>query len=326
MPTAIACGESYNCPCGAWRWVESARAHGEKKCTKCGRPFRSEYIGLRPLGKQGRPAGAKAKATAKAKPKAKAKAHAQGQRGGGATPAAPWAAAAAGRAASAATPSPTGKPSGSAGSGDREDVLRETLAVYARHGYAETRSEVQATKAELAELLRERQARMPPAERVAHIQDRLQSVNKDLARSEERAIATNEEVRVLQERLKEEDRRVLELQGEVEELEAALAVAQRALPPSLRPLPVGRLAGGAGELEEDLDMVLGKPEAHVLAQYSEEIDDTAKEMLRSITAGYADKIHGLAPRDELGGKAPSGEEESYGGRRGQHGRRRGERG
>ncbi len=45
-------------------------------------------------------------------------------------------------------------------------------------------------------------------------------------------------------------------------------------------------------------MVLGRPEEHVLAQYKEAIDDSAREILRTITAEYADKIHDLASRLE----------------------------
>ncbi len=82
MPTAIACGECYHCPCGAWRWVEAARERNEKKCNQCNRLFKPEYIGMRRLGKPGPAAKAKAKAkasVANAKAKAKPKAQA-GQR------------------------------------------------------------------------------------------------------------------------------------------------------------------------------------------------------------------------------------------------------
>jgi hypothetical protein len=247
---------------------------------------------MRRLGKPG-PAKATAKAkVAGAKPKAKPKAQA-GQRRGG-EPRRDWVDVVKG------TGSPTGGRSAeAAGSGDRADVLRETLALYERHGYSADRSEVQTTKAELAELLRERQARLPPAERVAAIHSKLQGAQTELEQCETAAEATHEEVRRLQARLVEEDNRVAELRGEVEELERELEAAQRALPAAQRPLPVGvrRYAGGAAD-DEDLDMVLGRTEEKFIDQYKDAMDDTARTILRQLTAEYSGKVHELASRIE----------------------------
>lgn len=301
MPTAIACGESYDCPCGAWRWVETARERGETRCSKCNRPFKPEYIGMRRLGKPGPAAKAKAKAkaaSADAKAKAKLKAQAGPRRDGGGGQRRDWVDVVTGRRPQG-TVSPTVRPS-APGSGDRADVLRETLALYERHGYAADRAEVQAAKAELSELLRERQARLPPAERVRAIHNKLQGLRTDLARSEESRDATSAEINLLQAKFQDEDRRVTELQSEVEELGLELAVAQRALPASQRPLPVGvrRHQGGAEDVEEDLDMALGRPEEHFLAQYRELMDDSGRHILRELTADYANKMHELAARLE----------------------------
>ncbi len=299
MRTAVACGESYNCPCGAWRWVETARERGETRCSKCNRLFKSEYIGMRRLGKPGPAAKAKARAApADAKAKAKPKAQAGPRRDGGGGPRRDWVDVVVGRQQQGMS-SPAVRPS-APGSGDRADVLRETLALYERHGYGADRTEVQAAKAELSELLRERQARLPPAERVAAIHNKLQSLRGDLARSEESRDATRAEIQRLETKYKAEDRRVTELQSEVEELGLELEVAQRALPASQRPLPVGvrRIQGGAEDVEEDLDMALGRPEEHFLAQYRELMDESGKQILRDLTADYANKVHELAARLE----------------------------
>ena len=293
MPTAIACGESYNCPCGAWRWVETARERGETRCSKCNRPFKSEYIGMRRLGKPGPNPKAKAKAkaaAADAKAKAKPKPQIGQRRDDGGGQRRDWVDIVTGRTPPGSEP-PTEQRS--PGSGDRADVLRDTLALYERHGYAADRTEVQAAKAELSELLRERQARLPPAERVTAISNKLQGVRTELARSEEARDATNAEVKRLQARLHEEDRRVMEMQSEVEELGMELEVAQRALPASQRPIPVGvrRYPGGVEDVEEDLDMALGRPEEHFLAQYKELLDDSGRNILHELTADYANKVH-----------------------------------
>jgi hypothetical protein len=195
--------------------------------------------------------------------------------------------------------SPTGRPSAQ-GSGDRADVLRETLALYERHGYGDDRTEVQTAKAELSELLRERQARLPPAERVAVLHNKLQGLRGDLARGEESRDATGAEMQRLEAKYKLEDRRVKELQAEMEEVGLELEVAQRALPASQRPLPVGvrRVQEGAHDVEEDLDMALGRPEEHFLAQYREIMDESGIQIVRELTADYANKLHELAARLE----------------------------
>ena len=75
-------------------------------------------------------------------------------------------------------------------------------------------------------------------------------------------------------------------------------MAQRELPPSLRPLPVGQISGARASdaADEDLDMVLGKVEDRMLDQYSEAMDDTARAILRRLTADYAEQVHDLASR------------------------------
>jgi hypothetical protein len=294
MPTAIKCAESYNCPCGAWRWVETARERGELRCSKCNRPFRAEQIGMRRLGKPGPPAPKAKPKAAPAVAKAKAKPKAQARRGGGGAgaPAREWVDIVRG----GGTPSPTVRPS-APGSGDRADILRETLALYARHGYGDERVEVQSTKAELAELLRERQARLPPAERVAALHNKLQGLRKECAQGESARDATAKELERLQAKHQKEERLVKELQSEMEETAAELEVAQRALPASQRPLPVGvRRYPGAQEVEEDLDMALGRPEEFFLTQYQNILDDSAVQIVRSITAEYANKMHEMVSR------------------------------
>ena len=290
MPTAVA-GESYNCPCGAWRWVESARERGEKQCIKCNRPFQQKDIGLRRLT---RPAKATAKAKAAgAKPKAKAKPKATaGQRDG--APRRSWLDVVKGMG------SPTeGRSAEAAGSGDRADVLRETLELYERHGYSADRTEVQSAKAELAELLRERQSRLPPAERVAAIHSKLQGVQKDHQQSAAAAEKTREEIKRLQARLVSEDKRTVEFREEAEELEKELEAAQRALPVSQRPLPVGvRRYAPAEDADEDLDMALGRAEEKFMSMYSTSMDDTAREILRKTMAKCSEEVHELASRLE----------------------------
>ncbi len=255
---------------------------------------------MRRLGKPGPAAKAKAKAKAApaaAKAKAKPKAQAGRRDGGVGPPRRDWVDVVTGR--QQATSSPTGRPSAS-GSGDRADVLRETLALYERHGYGDDRTEVQGAKAELSELLRERQARLPPAERVAAIHNKLQGLRGDLARAEEARDATRAEIQRQEAKYKVEDRRASELQTEVEELGLELEVAQRALPASQRPLPVGvrRYQAGAQDVEEDLDMALGRPEEHFLAQYREILDESGVQILRELSADYANKVHELAARLE----------------------------
>ena len=296
MPTAISCAESYNCPCGAWRWVETARARSEKRCNKCNRVFKDEYIGMRRLGKTGAPKPkAKAKDTAAAPgPRAKAKAKAQPgpRRGEGDGQRRDWVDVVMGRA-----PPKAGAPTvpRSQGSGDRADVLRDTLALYERHGYTADRSEVQAAKSELSELLRERQASLPPAERCSVIHDKLQGLRKELARREEMRDATLAEIDRLKAKHQSEDKKVAELQAEVEEWGLEMEVAQRALPASQRPLPVGvrRFVGGAEDYEEDLDMVIGRPEEHFRIQYQDVLDESGEKILRKLTEEFANGLHQL---------------------------------
>ncbi len=302
MPTAIACGECYYCPCGAWRWVELAQTNGEKKCTKCGRLFRAEDIGMRRLGqrKERKVQGAEPKRRAQPKAKAKAKAAAQT----GPQRPYPWTASATGLPSGGGgggggprTKTPT-KPQSAqgAGSGDRADVLRDTLALLRRHGYSDERSEVVAAQAELDELLRERQARLPLEERVKSIQTALRSVQEELARREAEAQATEKEVARLRAQLAVEEVAIDKLQVQVADLGADLAEAQKDLPASKRPIPVGQYHLQSCDLEEDLDMQIGRVEERFQKELGDDLDETAKTLLRDYAGSFSTNLHELRGR------------------------------
>jgi hypothetical protein len=243
----------------------------------------------------------KRRAEAKAKPKAKAKAQAGQQRQN------PWTTGSGtrlfsggsggGGGGSRQTGSPTKPPSTQgAGSGDRADVLRDTLALLRRHGYDEDRSEVVAAQSELDELLRERQARLPPEERVESIQNNLRSVQAELARREGEAQATEKEVARLRAQLAMEEVAIEKLQTQVADLGADLAEAQKALPASKRPIPVGQYHLQTCDHEEDLDMRIGRVAELFQKELGDDLDETGKTMLRDYTEAYSSHLHELRDR------------------------------
>lgn len=183
------------------------------------------------------------------------------------------------------------------GSGDRADVLRDTLALYQRHCYADDRSEVVAARQKLAELGRERQALMPPAKRIEHITAKMREAREEMEKRRLAVLAADKEVRRFQDKLQAEQAAVEELEETLQGLDEDLIQAERALPPDQVPLRARKQPmRSRDEADDELDMFFGRLESMLQHQYSDAMDDSAESFLRDLVKEQSARVHDFCGR------------------------------
>ncbi len=240
------CNIAYKCQCGAYRWADTAEENGESRCIHCGRkfpaaPVRMPFCRKGPSSTQrGKEAASqadakgkgkgKAAATSKAKPKPKAQA---AKPAGGSRP--PW---------ERTTSSATGEPS----SGEADEVklgkpndevqkLDALIKVVKHHGDDKRLQELEADR---RRALQEKAEKLPPMQRVAHLQKRHKMAGEELRKLIKAQEAMDEEFEALKKKRLEHHERLEDQREAVESLRHAVEQAEMEIPPAEAPLPVGR--------------------------------------------------------------------------------------
>ncbi len=228
------CNIAYKCQCGAYRWADTAEERGESRCIRCGRKFPNAPVRM-PFCRKGPPStpggrGAtsqvdaqegkgKGKAAAKAQTKPKPKPKAQ-------EAPAPW------RRTPSATDAPSG-PSETAitlGTRKSDEVHKlDILIRVAKHFGDEGR--LQTLEDERRKALQAKAEKLPPAQRVAHLQKRLRQAEEELKKLLQAQAAMDEEFDQLRKRRVEHHELVEAQRDAVATLKGDVEQAEMEVPP-----------------------------------------------------------------------------------------------
>ncbi len=247
------CNIAYKCQCGAYRWADTAEERGESSCIRCGRKFPNAPVRMpfcrkgpssTPGGKeaasQADASKGKGKAAAKAKAQPKPKAQAAKKTDGGC----PW------ERTPSATEAPSGETEIKLGAKKNDEVHKLDILIRVAKHFGDERR-LQELEGDRRQALQEKAEKLPPVQRVAHLQKRHRLAGEELRRLLQAQAAMDEEFEELKKRRLDHHELVENQREVVEALRGAVEQAEMEVPPTGTPKPVGRQAqpGNQGDLK-----------------------------------------------------------------------------